>query len=87
MTFSSPTLAGFTAPATLTFDPLGGALPGLFSIEAFPGGDDFDWEFVGPQIFNTTATKSPWTRRDVLYWLLSGHGGHGFQRQLFLRYE
>ena len=57
VTFSSPTLAGFTAPATLTFEPLGGALPGLFSIEAFPGGGDFDWEFVGPQIFNTTANE------------------------------
>jgi hypothetical protein len=54
VTFSSPTLTGFTAPATLSFFSLGGG--GLFDLEAFPsGGGDFDWSFFGPQIFNTTA--------------------------------
>lgn len=56
VTFSSPTLAGFTAPATLSFFDTGGG--GLFDLEAFPsGGGDFDWSFFGPQIFNTTANE------------------------------
>ena len=55
VTFSSPTLPGFHGPATLSFfnTPNGG----LFDLEAFPGGGDFDWSFFGPQIFNTTANE------------------------------
>ncbi len=53
MTFSSPTLPGFTAPATLSFFDTD--MGGLFDLEALPGGGDFDWSFFGPQIFNTTA--------------------------------
>jgi PEP-CTERM motif len=55
VTFSSPTLPGFTAPATLSF--FSSSLGGLFDLEAFPGGNDFDWSFFGPQIFNTTADE------------------------------
>lgn len=55
VTFSSPTLPGFTSLATLSF--FSSSLGGLFSLEAFPGGGDFDWEFFGPQIFNTTLNE------------------------------
>lgn len=55
VTFSSPTLTGFTAPATLSFFSSGGG--GLFDLEAFPGGGDFDWSFFGPQIFNTVPNE------------------------------
>lgn len=58
VTFSSPTLPGFTSLATVTFEPFsasGGG--GLFDLEAFPGGGDFVWAFVGPQIFNATANE------------------------------
>jgi hypothetical protein len=47
---------GFTAPATLSFSPIG--MQGLFSL-TFPGVNDFDWEFMGPQMFNSTGTFLP----------------------------
>ena len=55
VTFSSATLTGFTAPATLSFFSSGGG--GLFDLEAFPSGGDFVWSFFGPQIFNTIPNE------------------------------
>ena len=53
VTFSSPTLAGFTSLASVSFAPSGSG--GLFDIETvFGNGDDFLWMFFGPQVFNST---------------------------------
>jgi len=52
VTFSSPTLTGFSDLGTFSFAPLGGLSPGLFSL-TFPD-NTFDWEFMGPQMFNST---------------------------------
>jgi PEP-CTERM motif len=57
VTFSSPTLTGFSSLASLTFNPNpDGFYPGLFDLEAFPNGGDFEWVFVGDQIFNPGGT-------------------------------
>jgi hypothetical protein len=60
VTFSSPTLPGFSSLASLTFNPNplpgGGFYPGLFDLEAFPNGGDFEWVFTGDQIFNPGGT-------------------------------
>ena len=49
------TLPNFPSLATLSFNP--SASGGLFDLEAFPGGGDFVWSFVGPQIFNATPNE------------------------------
>jgi hypothetical protein len=54
VTFSSPTLTGFSSLASLGFAPSG--VGGLFDLEAFPGGGDFEWLFIGDQIFNPGGT-------------------------------
>ena len=57
VTFSSPTLTGFSSLASLTFNPNpDGFYPGLFDLEAFPNGGDFEWVFMGDQIFNPGGT-------------------------------
>jgi hypothetical protein len=54
VTFSSPTSASFTAPASLSFVP--GGSGGLFDLETvFGNGDDFLWMFFGPQIFSLNS--------------------------------
>ena len=56
VTFSSPTSAGFTAPASISFAPSGGG--GLFDLETvFSDGDDFLWMFFGPQIFSLNSSE------------------------------
>ena len=82
VTFSSPTLPGFTSLASLSFNP--SSVGGLFSLEAFPGGGDFDWEFMGPQIFNTTLNEiCPGPAGTFCTGSFSILGGTGFSGSFF----
>lgn len=82
VTFSSPTLPGFTSVATLSFFSSGGG--GLFDLEAFPGGGDFVWSFFGPQIFNTTANEiCPGPAGTFCTGLFSITGGTDFSGSFF----
>jgi len=56
VTFSSATLTGFTAPATLSFFSSGGG--GLFDLEAFPSGGDFVWSFFAPRFLTLFRMRS-----------------------------
>jgi hypothetical protein len=82
VTFSSPTLPGFTSVATLSFFSSAGG--GLFDLEAFPGGGDFVWSLIGPQIFNTTLNEiCPGPAGTFCTGLFSITGGTGFSESFF----
>jgi hypothetical protein len=82
VTFSSPTLPPFTSLATLSFNP--SSFGGLFDLEAFPGGGDFVWSFVGPQVFNTTLNEiCPGPAGTFCTGSFSILGGTGFSGSFF----
>jgi PEP-CTERM motif len=72
VTFSAPGLTGFTAPATIFFNPVSGGGGGLFSL-TFPG-NDFDWEFMGPQMFSLNSTETVATFLPGPFTVMGGTG-------------
>jgi hypothetical protein len=81
VTFSSPTLTGFSSLASLTFAKAG--VGGLFDLEAFPGGGDFEWVFNGDQIFNPGGTGACSAQQGILYWSFSDNWGTDFSGSFF----
>jgi hypothetical protein len=62
-----------TDPATIFFNPTSGGMGGLFSL-TFPGTNNLDLEFMGPQMFSVNSTDTVATFLTGPFTIMGGTG-------------